>query len=157
MGEERCDLPWKYHQSRPTQRSRRAGAALLDLGLAGQPVGATDLGLADPAPLLQGLRFPKMPDETIPWGKCQTLLLRKLGQALANGATEMVLEPRDLEELAAHEPPPLPDAFAVTAALAAPSPEALTRGEFRVLLSGVSGPSGARRPLTHIYIPASLR
>ena len=46
--------------------------------------------------------------------------------------------------MAEPSPPPLPDSFAVMAAVAAASEEALARGEFRVRLDGVSGPSGAR-------------
>src|SRR5207302_499090 len=48
-----------------------------------------------------------------------------------------------LEALAVHGRPPLPDAVAMTATIAADSKEAIARGEFEVLLGGVAGPSGA--------------
>jgi thiopeptide-type bacteriocin biosynthesis protein len=80
----------------------------------------------------------------VTWGRREGLLLRKLGEALAGGAGEIFLEAGDLEEMAGPSPPPLPDAFGVLAAVAATSEAALADGDFRVLLHGVSGPSGAR-------------
>ncbi len=98
---------------------------------------------AEASDLLDGLEFPARPDETIPWGKRETLLLRKLSEALAGGAAEIVLTADDLDELAVPDPAPLPDAFAVMATLAAADEAAPDRGDFRVSLGGVSGPSGA--------------
>jgi thiopeptide-type bacteriocin biosynthesis protein len=98
---------------------------------------------AQGAALLEDLAIPAPPAETVPWGKREVFLLRKLGAALSAGAGEITLGPGDLEDLANPEPPPLPDAFAALAAVAAPSQAALARGEFRVLLEGVTGPSGA--------------
>jgi thiopeptide-type bacteriocin biosynthesis protein len=103
----------------------------------GAPAGAvTD------AALLDDLKFPEAPARMVPWGQREYALLRKLSEALAGDAAEVVLGPRDLEEMAGPALP-LPDAFAVTAAVAAASEEALAAGEFRVLLQGGSGPSGA--------------
>jgi thiopeptide-type bacteriocin biosynthesis protein len=56
----------------------------------------------------------------------------------------MVLEARDLEQLAGKDLASLPDAFAVLASLAAASDEALSRGDFRLLWIGTDGPPGAR-------------
>jgi thiopeptide-type bacteriocin biosynthesis protein len=99
-------------------------------------------GATDASSLLDGLTFPR-PVDQISWGRRETLLLRKLTEAWAGGASEIVLQPDDVEEMA--EPaPPLPDAFAVMAAVGAASEEALARGDFQVLLGGASGPSGAR-------------
>jgi thiopeptide-type bacteriocin biosynthesis protein len=98
----------------------------------------------DASSLLDGLSFPPAAEETVPWGRREALLLRKLGEALAGGAGEITLDPRDMEEVAGPTPPPLPDAFAVMASVAAASEEALADGDFRVLLHGASGPSGAR-------------
>jgi thiopeptide-type bacteriocin biosynthesis protein len=94
--------------------------------------------------LLDGLTFPEAGEETARWGRREALLLRKLGEALAGGAGEVVLTPRDVDEMAEPDPPPLPGAFAVLAAVAAGSEAALAGGDFRVLLAGGSGPSGAR-------------
>ena len=98
----------------------------------------------DASSLLDGLAFPKAADETVTWGRREAVLLRKLGEALAAGAAEIVVQPDDLEAMAEPSPPPLPDSFAVMAAVAAESEEALARGEFQVRLDGVFGPSGAR-------------
>jgi thiopeptide-type bacteriocin biosynthesis protein len=104
---------------------------------------STRLGTADGpgaqgAALLEDLAIPAPPAETVSWGKREGFLLRKLSEALACGAGEITLGPGDLEELANPEPPPLPAAFAALAAVAA-----LDCGDFRVLLEGISGPSGA--------------
>jgi thiopeptide-type bacteriocin biosynthesis protein len=106
-------------------------------------IGFEPAGGAAGSSLLEGLPLPLPVEETAPWGQREVVLLRKLSAALATGAAEIVLEASDLDELAAPEPPPLPDAFAVMATLAAASEAALARGDFRVLLDGVSGPSGA--------------
>jgi thiopeptide-type bacteriocin biosynthesis protein len=98
----------------------------------------------DASSLLDGLTFPKIAEETVKWERRETLLLRKLSEALAGGAGEIVLTPDDLESMAEPSPPPLPDSFAVMAAVAAASQEALDRGEFQVRFDGASGPSGAR-------------
>lgn len=97
----------------------------------------------DGGPLLKGLAFPAANEEAPPWGARERLLLGKLMEAVAKGACEIALEPDDLEKLARKDPPPLPDAFAVLASVAA-SPEALSRGDFRLLWMGIEGPSGAR-------------
>jgi thiopeptide-type bacteriocin biosynthesis protein len=109
----------------------------------------------DDSTLLEGLRFPPAAEATVAWGRRETVLLGKLGEALTGGANEIVLTARDLEDLAspiplspdvrgAHGPLPLPDAFAMMATVAAADKAALARGEFRVLLEGGRGPSGAR-------------
>ena len=95
-------------------------------------------------PLLKGLVFPSAPEETVRWGAREKLLLGKLAEATATGAREIALEPDDLDELSRKDVPALPDAFDVTATLAAASPEALSRGDFRLLWMGGEGPSGAR-------------
>jgi hypothetical protein len=64
--------------------------------------------------------------------------------AAATGDCEVALSEADLDGLAEPEPPPLPDAFALVATVAAASPEALERGDFRVVVRGADGPSGAR-------------
>jgi thiopeptide-type bacteriocin biosynthesis protein len=71
------------------------------------------------------------------------LLLRKLEQVWRDGADELVLTDKDLAALETSDRAPLPDSFAVMAQLAASSPEALARGEFRVLFGQAGGPSAA--------------
>jgi hypothetical protein len=101
-------------------------------------------GATDASSLLDGLTFPKPAEDTVPWGKRETRLLDKLSGALASGASEIHLTPRDIEAMAEPQPPPLPNAFAAMVSVAAASEAALANGDFQVLLEGVSGPSGAR-------------
>jgi thiopeptide-type bacteriocin biosynthesis protein len=100
---------------------------------------------AEASPLLAGLAFPPPPgDEKTPWGQRHLYLLRKLDEAWTEGRTVIEIETDKIAKFAARDPLPLPDAFSAMAVLAAPSPEAVDAGDFQVLLSGFSGPSGAR-------------
>ena len=112
-----------------------------EAGIGFPPASGTD---ADGGPLLKGLAFPAAPREAVSWGAREKFLLRKLTEAAGCGAREIVLEPRDLDELDRKDPPPLPGAFAVLASVAAASEEALSSGDFRLLWTGTDGPSGAR-------------
>jgi len=98
---------------------------------------------SDGAPLIQGL--PPFPDEpaTAVWDTRERWLLDAHGRAVASGAQEIRLGDRDVEALAHPAPPPLPDAFAVMARVAAVSPGACATGEFRVRIGGLVGASGA--------------
>ena len=98
---------------------------------------------SDAAPLLRGLDFPGATAES-KWTSRETHLLRKLQDAIAAGAQEIILDQKDIEALEDKDPPPLPDAFEVIAILSSSSHEALSRGDFQILLHGVDGPSGAR-------------
>jgi thiopeptide-type bacteriocin biosynthesis protein len=108
---------------------------------------------ADPSPLLEDLRLELggreggAGDMRVHDGR-ERALLAILDRAIRSGEHEVTLTSGDIERLekAARErgaPPPLPDAFAVCATLAASSPEELHDGSFRVLLENAQGPSGA--------------
>lgn len=100
---------------------------------------------ADASPLLAGLRFPDEPaDLTLPHPTWHGVLLNKVGAALAAGAQEIGITDQDVASLPEDRLPPQPDAFQVMGTLAAPSPEALARGDFKLLLRNAFGPSGAR-------------
>lgn len=100
---------------------------------------------ADVSPLLDGLDFPQPEsDPQIRWGAWQQRLTILLGRALERGERELVLDEGDVAAAAGDEAAPLCDGLEVMATLAAASPEALRRGEFRVLLRGVFGPSAGR-------------
>ncbi len=99
---------------------------------------------ADPSPLLKDAAFPVERSDSTPWGDAENWLLRKLAEALESGAQEIVLQDPDLEALRSADPPPLPKALSVTAAVAAASEEAARAGHFRLLLIGPYGPSGAQ-------------
>ncbi len=109
------------------------------------------------SPLLHDLVFPAQPEATARWGALETFLLRRLSDALQNGAQEIVLQPGDLEEVSAKEPLPLPHAFSVAATVAAADETALARGDFRVLLHGATGPSGARFLGRFCHVDETLR
>jgi thiopeptide-type bacteriocin biosynthesis protein len=95
-------------------------------------------------PLLEGLNLPPPSAEPAAWQPHHAVLQRLLHGAIERGDHECVLQPADLEALAAPDPAVLPDAVDVSARLAATSAAAVDRGEFRVWLQSVGGPSGAR-------------
>jgi thiopeptide-type bacteriocin biosynthesis protein len=134
-----------------------------ELGVAFEPAGEAG---AEATPLLEGLNFrPKQRSHTVEWEDWQSNLFVKLEACWRDGITELALTPEDVERLSAREPLPLPDAFAVSAVLAADSPEALARGDFQLYWAGGQGPSGARLlgrfchadPELHRLVGAHLR
>lgn len=101
--------------------------------------------VATAGPLLDGFVFPaRGARERVDWSPQREHLFRLLEAAARTGAMEIQLTEADLDALAARQPGLLPEAFAVMGAVAAPSAEAVARGNFRVLLLHVNGPSGAR-------------
>lgn len=97
---------------------------------------------AEPSPITANGDAPAS-NETRRWDARQAFLLQKLCRALERGEEEIVLDGGDVEKLSEKSPLPLPDSFAVIARVAASSQAALDGGDFRVLVEGVSGPSGA--------------
>jgi class I lanthipeptide synthase len=95
------------------------------------------------SPLLQDLDFPSGSEETIIDSTRHAFNLRKLFEALSSGAREIHIDEAELERLSLVKPDPLPDSFAFEATVAARSPQALDRGDFRVLIGNGSGPSAA--------------
>lgn len=95
-------------------------------------------------PLLSDLPFPAPPgDGRTRWGKRERFLLRKAAEAWSSGATEIVLLEKDVDEIATEDADPLPGSFAAVAVVCASSDDALDRGDFRLVLTGLDGPSGA--------------
>jgi thiopeptide-type bacteriocin biosynthesis protein len=84
------------------------------------------------------------PVHSVAWGPRENWLLAILSETLTYGSHELKLTREDIERLSVPNPLPLPDAFAVMARLEACPGEAAGRGDFRLYLAGVSGPSGAR-------------
>jgi class I lanthipeptide synthase len=109
---------------------------------AGQPLSAMG---GDTSPLLDGLDFSSEDDvEKVRWGKREQLLLRKLMEATAAGAFEIVIDDDDLAGLETPTRPPLPDSFQAMAILGTTGEEALAAGDFLVWVRTAFGPSGAR-------------
>jgi thiopeptide-type bacteriocin biosynthesis protein len=99
---------------------------------------------ADPSPLIDELEFPADPAAPqVPFGPREERLLRGLGETLRAGRRDWSLGDHDLAALETKNAPALPDAFALMTAIAAPSEEALARGDFRLIAPSLSGPSGA--------------
>ncbi len=94
--------------------------------------------------LLEGVPFgeARRPTTTTDVAR-QTALLSLLERAWREGAVEVELGSEDLERLEVPDPPPLPDAFAVMASLAAEHAAAIDAGRFQVMIKSVGGPSGA--------------
>jgi thiopeptide-type bacteriocin biosynthesis protein len=95
------------------------------------------------SPLLEGLEFPGDPAaQAASFGKRDERLLRGLVSTVRDRGLEWSLTDDDLAALAPGTAS-LPDAFAFMGTIAAPSREALARGDLRVLVDFVGGPSGA--------------
>jgi len=100
---------------------------------------------AGTGPLLQGFLFPgsgaggeRFRDEPR-WRH----LLQRLGDVWSRGAEELVLTDEDLQAMEPREPAQLPESFGVAGTVVAESAEAVNRGEFRMVMENVHGPSGA--------------
>ena len=124
-----------------------------------------DSGVAAGAsPLLAGLDFAAGADAPAqaPWEARHAWLSRRLvdtlrGSPAARGhIAEMELDAGDLEALTRAGAPPLPPALAVLAVLAAPSADALARGDFRVHVRAARGPSGAELLARFCHVDARI-
>lgn len=113
---------------------------------------------AEASLLLEGLALAPVRDEqmALQWNNRQSRLLRKLLDAYQSGAAEIVFNQDDIEALASANPPPLPDAFAVLAKIAAPSEQALAQGNFQVEIMSIGGPSGANLLGRFCHVDESL-
>jgi thiopeptide-type bacteriocin biosynthesis protein len=122
--------------------------------------------LAEASPLLARLPFRGSDHPDQQWTARHSLLLSKLAEALAEGREEIALGASEIEALATGQHPlPLPDAFYVTATVAAESDRAIAGGAFRVLLQYLGGPPGAlllgrfchADPTLHEHVRALVR
>ncbi|WP_257448450.1 lantibiotic dehydratase [Archangium lipolyticum] len=129
------------------ERYERREVPLLEVLDAESGIGFPDDGEApalEAAPLLSGLELDGEEESpTTPWEERHTFLQRKLHDVLRSGASELVLEPEDLQVLEQKGRLPLPAAFSMVATLAAASEAAVDGGEFRLCVHSVNGPSGA--------------
>ena len=98
----------------------------------------------DASPLVRGLLWPQQADETGNLGARFAHLMRRLVDTVADGSQELVLDDADMDALASDGSPETPDAFSALVTIAARSGADVDRGDFRLLLHGASGPSGAR-------------
>lgn len=99
-------------------------------------------GGAVAVPLLDGLRI-ALEEPAAQFSARDTLLLRKVEEARRNGVHSVGLSPDELQRLGPRDALPLPGAFFAVARIAAGSQQALSCGDFTVLVEGAAGPSGA--------------
>jgi len=97
---------------------------------------------AEAEPLLAGMSFASA-DAATPFDAVDAFLLRRVEEVVRRSGGDLALSHAELVQLGERQSPALPAAFAVVARLAARSREAVSRGEFAVLLDRVVGPSGA--------------
>lgn len=100
---------------------------------------------AEASPLLSALPLQRR-GETFgfTWKTEDAALMDLVLRAAAEGRNEIEIRDDDLPLLEKSARPPMPEAFHAMAVLCAQSAEAVDRGEFRILLYGAQGPSGAR-------------
>jgi thiopeptide-type bacteriocin biosynthesis protein len=99
---------------------------------------------SDASPLVRGLVWPQRSEETANAGPRFAHLMRRLMDTVGAGRQELVLDDSDIEALRAEQQAETPDGFATMVTIAARRAEHVDRGDFRLLLHGASGPSGAR-------------
>jgi thiopeptide-type bacteriocin biosynthesis protein len=100
---------------------------------------------AEASPLLAGLPLQRRGEAMgFPWKNEDAALLDLVMRALAEGRDEIEIGEGDLARLEKSARPPMPEAFHAMAVVCAKSAEAVGRGDFRLLLFGAQGPSGAR-------------
>ncbi len=99
---------------------------------------------ADESPLLAGIDLGPAPDPEVSFGAREQVLLELVSRCRERGERELVLAPDDVQALSVPDRLPLPDALGVMATVGASSEEAIAAGEFKVLVHGISGPSGAQ-------------
>ena len=148
-GSRRPDAFSRFREDFRRRYGQRRDVALCevlddDAGIGFSPWNPTTAGFA---PLLDGLALaPAMPDAVV-FGDRDALLLRWITAAERNGDAEIVLGPDRVDALEAVSDSaaraPLPDSLAAIASLLALDEVALAAGDYRVLLRGASGPSGA--------------
>lgn len=111
-----------------------------DSGIGFAPLSATS---AETSPLLEGIAFPGLSGQaSSPWDSFHTFLLEKLHACEEGGVLRIAAE-----EIRAFEPKaplPLPRSFSLVGRLAAKSESELAAGAFKLSISSVSGPSGAK-------------
>lgn len=99
---------------------------------------------AETSPLLRGIQLGGQPGNgSQPAVDLQALLRSRLFEEAPKNVDEIVLDPAELPP-AENVARGLADSFDMTVALAAPSIEAVRRGDFRICVRGMSGPPGVR-------------
>jgi thiopeptide-type bacteriocin biosynthesis protein len=94
------------------------------------------------APLLADVAFPMANEpRKVTWSAREQHLASLIHDAVARGATEIALGDKDVERLSKKALPAIQPTIAVTAIIAARSPEAVVAGDYSVLIRGIDAPS----------------
>ncbi len=148
-GSSRPDAFARFREDFQRRYGQRRDVALCevtdnDVGIGFSPWNPATAGFA---PLLDGLALPHAMPDAVAFGDRDALLLQWITAAERNGDDEIVLGPDEVDALEAVSGSairaPLPDSLAAIASLLALDEAALAAGDYRVLLRGASGPSGA--------------
>ncbi|AKQ68691.1 Lanthionine biosynthesis protein LanB [Myxococcus hansupus] len=95
-------------------------------------------------PLLQGFAFPRQEGgRRFPDSPRWTHLMTRLESCWRTQAQELILTEDDVRVMESKGTLPLPETFSLVAAVVGASAEHVDRGDFRVLLENLAGPSGA--------------
>ncbi len=101
--------------------------------------------LAEASPLLARLPLRSIaPDERVPWGAREAVLFERYARSLAAGGAPVELSREDVDRIDIQDHAPLPDSASAMVTLLAASEEAIERGEYRLRITGLGGPSGMR-------------
>lgn len=113
-----------------------------DIGIGFGTAASPDVDLP---PHLVGLPFAKpAKDTTRPFGQRERWLLEQVQMVRERGARELALSPLAISAIENTPLPILPDAFELTASVRAESVAQINSGDFRIVVTGLEGPSGAR-------------
>jgi len=113
---------------------------------------------AEAPPLLMGLGFPSAePPATGAWGPASAWLFERLCKTLQSNEHTMMLTEDDVTKLSTANPRPLPDTFSTAVRVLASGDQALEGGDFKLVLSGGSGPPGTRISGRFCHASPSIR
>src|SRR5438477_852741 len=101
--------------------------------------------LPDNSTLSALLNFGDSSSQEVAFQPRHSFLLRHVASALKQGREEIELTEEDIAALEVRNPLPLPDAFGLHCEIASKSEEAIARGDFQLVVGGVSGPPGVRQ------------
>lgn len=113
---------------------------------------------AEAPPLLMGLGFPSAePSATRGATPASAWLFERLCKTLQSDEHTMTLTEDDVTKLSTVNPRPLPDTFSTAVQVIANGEQAIEGGEFKLVLSGGSGPPGTRISGRFCHASPSIR
>lgn len=101
-------------------------------------------GKTSASPLVADVTFEKSSQDIIRWGHREEFLFGKLGEALQDGSSEIVLTELDIQELSTKKAVAYPPGLGVMASIGAHSHEGLGRGEYKIHLQKAVGATSGK-------------